>query len=202
MASVSPAEQRRLRHRADARRVILDATEAIMVEDGYDGFSMRRLVARCGYTAPTIYHHFGDKLGLIDALLEERLARLARLLRRAPVGPDPLENLRTLCRVFVRWGLRHPDHYRVLMSPRDADLAPPRGAEEVQQLLEAPLVELAAAGRLALPDVEAAGQVLWAVVHGIISLRTNRPDYKWVRGFEDLTLDALIAGLAPAEIRR
>jgi AcrR family transcriptional regulator len=181
--------------------VILDATEAIMVEDGYDGFSMRRLVARCGYTAPTIYHHFGDKLGLIDALLEERLARLARLLRRAPVAADPLENLRTRSRVFLRWGLRQADHYRVLMSRRDGDLALLRGAEEVRLLIEAPLVELAGAGRLAPPDVEAAGQVLWAVLHGIISLRTSRPDYPWVRGFEDQTLDAAIRGLAPAEGR-
>jgi AcrR family transcriptional regulator len=202
VTSVSPAEQRRLRHRADARRVILDATEAIMVEDGYDGFSMRRLVARCGYTAPTIYHHFGDKLGLIDALLEERLARLVRLLRRVPVGGDPVENLRRVCQAFVRWGLRHPHHYRVLMSRRDADLAPPRGTDEVRSLLEAPLVELAGAGQLVVSDQEAAGQVLWAVLHGIISLETSRPDYAWVRSFEDLTLDAIIRGLVPAEARR
>jgi AcrR family transcriptional regulator len=195
MASISPAEQRRHRHRADARRVILDATEAIMVEDGYDGFSVRRLVARCGYTAPTIYHHFGDKRGLIDALLEERLARLVRLLRRVPVDVDPVENLRTLCRVFVRWGLRHPHHYQVLMSRRDGELPPVRGTEEVQSLIEAPLTELADGGRLDPPDVEAAGQVLWAVLHGVMSLRTSRPDYAWVRSFEGLTVDAVLRGL-------
>ena len=55
----TPAERRRLRQRTDAQRAILDATEALLVEDGYEQFSMRRLVERCGYTAPTIYRYFG-----------------------------------------------------------------------------------------------------------------------------------------------
>ena len=121
MASISPAEQRRIRHRADARRVILDATEAIMVEDGYDGFSVRRLVARCGYTAPTIYHHFGDKQGLIDALIEERLARLVRLLKRVPVVSDPVEKLRTLGRAFVHGRAKPRIRERRFRSAGDLD---------------------------------------------------------------------------------
>ena len=54
--------------RSQARRAILDATQSLLVEGGYEAFSMRRLAERCGYTAPTIYHHFGDKPGLIGAL--------------------------------------------------------------------------------------------------------------------------------------
>ena len=73
----SPAfEQRRSEQRAQVRRSILDATEALLLEEGEERFSIRRLVERCGYTAPTIYHHFGDKTGLIDALLDERFDRL------------------------------------------------------------------------------------------------------------------------------
>jgi len=67
----SPAfEQRRSAQRAQVRRAVLDATESLLLEAGEEQFSIRRLVERCGYTAPTIYHHFGDKKGLIDALLD------------------------------------------------------------------------------------------------------------------------------------
>src|SRR3990172_1431902 len=40
----SPAELRRHRQREEARRAILDATEALLLEAGSDGFSMRRPV--------------------------------------------------------------------------------------------------------------------------------------------------------------
>ena len=71
------AQQRRLQYREDARRAILDAAEELLVEGGLEGFSMRRLADRCGYTAPTIYHYFRDKPGLIASVLEA-LAPAAR----------------------------------------------------------------------------------------------------------------------------
>ncbi len=67
LAEISPAIRRRTRQREEARRAILDATEELLLEVGYDDFSMRRLVERCGYAAPSIYHYFGDKDGLIGA---------------------------------------------------------------------------------------------------------------------------------------
>ena len=67
-----PAKERRERHRAEARRSILDAAEALLIEDGLETFSIRRLAQRSGYSAPTLYHHFRDKDGLFDALLQER----------------------------------------------------------------------------------------------------------------------------------
>ena len=51
------AEDRRRRNRQQARRAILEATEALMLEGGSDDFSIRRVATRCGYSAPTIYHY-------------------------------------------------------------------------------------------------------------------------------------------------
>jgi AcrR family transcriptional regulator len=91
---LQPAVLRRTRQREEARRAILDATEAILVEDGIELFSIRKLATRCGYTAPTIYHYFRDKDGLIDALLEERFSRLLQRVRRVSVGGDHVANMR------------------------------------------------------------------------------------------------------------
>ena len=41
-------EQRREAQRDSARRAILEATAGLLLEDGYDAFSIRRLVERCG----------------------------------------------------------------------------------------------------------------------------------------------------------
>lgn len=194
MRSLQPAERRRLRSRADVRRAILDATEALLVEGGLEAFSMRRLAERCGYTAPTIYNHFGDKQALIDELVEERCRVLLRSLERVPVGPDAFANLRAMGLAFVRFGLRYRTFYRLLSLPLDEERTPPPSAEAARALLQSPLVELEAQGRVPA-GVEAAGQALWAYLHGHILLRTSRPDYPWERGVLEIGLDALLNGL-------
>lgn len=201
MSVMQPAERRRLQSRADARRAILDATEALLVEDGYEAFSMRRLADRCGYTAPTIYHHFGDKQHLLDELLDERCQGLVRTLRRAHQGEDPVENLRAFSAAFVRFGLRNPTHYALLSQPRDPGLPVPPAAEEARTLMEAPLHELGAAGRLGA-DQETVGQSLWAFLHGFILLRTTRTDLEWNKDGFDVGIDALLRGFVREEMLR
>lgn len=194
----STAEQRRSQQRAETRRAILDATEALLVEGGAEGFSIRRLAERCGYAAPTIYHHFGDKPGLVDALLEERFRRLVELAERVSRGREPLEDLRALGLAFVAFGLRNPTHYRLLSTTRrELESPEPAAAEEVRAILEAPWRTLAAAGRLRTRTPEGASQAFWSLLHGLISLQVSRPDHDWSPTLAEDAVDALLRGLVP-----
>jgi AcrR family transcriptional regulator len=194
MRSLQPAARRRLQSRAEAPRAILDATEELLLEGGLEAFSMRRLAERCGYTAPTIYHYFGDKQGLIDELVEERCRVLLRGLKRVPVGADAFENLRAMCLAFVRFGLRYPTFYRLIALPIDEERAPPPSAEAARVRLQSPLLKLAGEGRVPA-GVEPAGQAIWAYLHGHILLRTSRSDHPWQRDVLEIGLDALLSGL-------
>ena len=191
MRTLQPAERRRLQNRNEARRAILDATEALLVEDGAEAFSMRRLATRCGYTPPTIYHHFVDKQHLIDELLDERCRALVKSLKRAQSGEDPVEHLRSISAAFARWGLRNPTHYALLAQPRDADLPVPPAAEEARALMEGPLEKLATDGRLAA-DRETVGQAMWSFLHGFVLLRSSRTDVAWTPDVLEVGLGALI----------
>jgi AcrR family transcriptional regulator len=191
----TPSARRRRARRGDARRAILDATESLLLEDGFDAFSMRRLADRCGYTAPTIYHHFGDKQGLIDQLIDERVRRLLRRLRRAARQRDPEHRLRAQAEALVRFGLQNPTHYQLLTAPRPDDSPEPPSADELRACFEEPLHELEDQGRLCTRDLEEAKQVLWVLLHGIIAMRTSRPDYPWSRTMLQTSLDAMLRGL-------
>lgn len=195
----TPAERRRRELREDARRSILDAAEALLLEDGYERFSMRRLAHRCGYTAPTLYHYFGDKRRLIDAVLEDGFRRILDRLRLVPGSGDPAESVRAQLDAFVRFSLENPTHYRLLSLPRPADAPPPPSEQAAREQLESPLAALLREGRLRASSVEQAVQCLWVVLHGVISLRTTRPDAQWTDKLESFALDTLLRGLvAPA----
>jgi AcrR family transcriptional regulator len=188
-------EARRERQRQEARRTILDATEALLVEAGGDAFSIRGLAQRCGYSAPTIYHYFGDKDGLIDALLEERFARLLDALEGVGRSADPADNLRQMSLAFMRFGHENPTFYRLISTlSRKGETRTPPAVEMARRLMEQPIRQLDAAGRLELP-METAGQVLWALTHGLTSLRSLRPEHDWARDLESHALDVLLRGV-------
>jgi len=193
------AEARRLRRQREAQRAILDAAGSILVEDGYEHFTMRKLANRCGYTAPTIYSHFGDKTGLIDAVLEEVFLELVALLEQVQQASDPLDRMRAQFSAFLDFALRNPTHYRLLTTPRDEESEPPPSGERARELIEEPLQALAEAGRLRVDDTASVQQSFWALLHGLISLQTNRPDYEWSESLLETSLEAMIDGLVRGE---
>jgi len=187
------AQERRDRNRADAQRTILDAARDLMAEGGLEALSMRRLADRCGYTAPTLYHYFPDKTGLIDALVDDWLATLVLEMRAVRPSADPIATTRALASVFVNLGIRNPSHYQLLVS-RPEDTPDPPSLEEAQQIFDGPLHSLVADDLIADADGERLRQGLWCLLHGFILLQTTRPTEEWVPGLLDHAVDALLRG--------
>lgn len=188
------ARKGRPRYRADARRAILDEAEALLIEEGREAFSMRRLAERCGCSAPTLYHYFRDKPGLIGELLEERLSALAGELRAVAPSPDPVATFSALAAAFAGFGVRNPGHYQLLVAASADDAPDPPSSEEVRRLFGEPLEALVGRGDLAAGDLETLRQGLWCLVHGFVLLQTTRPDDDWVPELLDLSLQAMIRG--------
>ncbi len=184
--------------RSSAPDKILRATEALLLEGGVDGISIRKLSDRCGYSAPTIYHHFGDKQGLLDALLEARFRELLERMRARPRGADPARHLREMADEFVGFVLEFPSHYQLLMVPREREQPVP-SLEAAQALVEEDLAELRRRGWLATRDLDAAFDVLWAVLHGVITLQLGLRTGEAAADMKELALDMVESGLLMRE---
>ena len=59
----------------DTRSRILEATIAILESDGEAALRVDKVVKSAGFTKPVLYHHFGDREGLIAAAQAERFRR-------------------------------------------------------------------------------------------------------------------------------
>jgi len=135
-ATPSPTSRRSRHERGgDSRAAILAAAEAVLLAEGIEGVSIRKVAERCGYTAPTIYHHFGDKKGLIDTLLEERFQKVLAIMQEIERGPDVAVYLRERGRAFMAFALENPDHYRLLSVPRSAEQVVP-SAQRARDLVK------------------------------------------------------------------
>jgi len=192
---------RRQQHRDEARRIILDAAAELTSESSFSGFSVRALVDRCGYSAPTIYHYFGDKHGLLDALVEDSLETLVRDMREVPISVDPIETLRALTLCFGNWGLENPTYYHLLTQPRAVDAKPLEPGEVSAGMLSEPLAQLVEQGRINESETDLLRQSLWACLHGLISLPAIRPDLDWEKDLLVTSVDRILRGwLSPSSI--
>ncbi len=196
---VSPPSRRAERRPVESRRAILDATESLLLEVGADRLSIRGVSRACGFQAPTIYHHFGDKQGLIDELLEERFRDLLPVFESVPRRLDAVAYLHELARVYVGMRDTHRDLYRLLTLPRPDDAAEPPSAARIRDMFSEALEQLARQGRLKADDIQAALQTVWAMMHGLVSLSISRPDYEWNDAVIDTALGALVRGLFAEE---
>ena len=62
----------------DTASRILDAAEALFMEHGFDGTSMRMITGQAGVNLAAINYHFGSKEGLFQGVFRRRLTDLNR----------------------------------------------------------------------------------------------------------------------------
>ena len=198
-AHPGPAE-RRERQRQEARRTILDATEALMLEKHGSDFSIRALGKRAGYSAPTVYHYFGDKDGLIEALLEERVSRLADQLESIEPTGDAQADLRAMLLAYHDFSAEHPTFTRLMWTlSRKGESRMPPAMDRVRSAIERATERFGDSGRLGGFDADSAGRVLWALAYGLVSLQISQPDFPSDDQLAARALDALFLGMAELE---
>jgi AcrR family transcriptional regulator len=87
------AQQRRPRAATlEKRERLLDATEEIMLTDGYAAVSSRSVATAVGIQAPLVHYHFPSLDDLFVAVLQRRAGRNVERMAEAMAAPEPLRS--------------------------------------------------------------------------------------------------------------
>lgn len=164
----------------DLRRAILDQTRHLLVEEGYNNLSMRKIARAVGCSATSIYLHFENKDALFHGLIDEGFARLNEAFQHvADAHTDAVERLETLSRRYVEFGLDNPEYYEIMFMLHAERMArypaeKYRRARRNLQVFTETLREGAESGQLDVEDPAVAASVLWAALHGAVGLLLAR----------------------------
>ena len=110
--------ERRAREKSETRDKILDAARELFTSVGYEGVSMRKLAEKIEYSPTAIYAYFADKEDLFHQLCHEDFGRLAQVFQNAAMPADPVDRMREIGRVYIEFGMRYPNHYKLMfMTP-------------------------------------------------------------------------------------
>jgi AcrR family transcriptional regulator len=179
--------------REATRTRILEAAAELAARGGREALTTRSVAAAAGVQAPTIYRLFGDKDGLVNAVvLRGFRTYLEQKALRAP-GPDPVEDLRTGWDLHVEFGLTNPALYVLMYGSPDPDRTPPVIAASRQFLAEH-VARVAAAGRLRVPEHLAAELIHAAGSGTVLALLATAEDQRDPR-LSELAREAVIAAL-------
>ena len=168
--------ERRAREKEALRTRILDATSKLILEEGFENLSIRRIAERIEYSPATIYLYFKDKAELVAAICEEAFGEMLETIGQACEStPDALEGLRRGLRAYIEFGIRHPSHYLIVFGmsglPDQQNSCEPNDLSmQTYAFLKRGLQACIEAGVIPPSDVETASRVTWMAIHGITTI--------------------------------
>ncbi|MEO8287657.1 MAG: TetR/AcrR family transcriptional regulator [Chloroflexota bacterium] len=181
-AVLSPQERRR-RNRDEMTVAILDASRAIMRQEGAAALNLNEVARRVGLRTPSLYTYFGSKSELYDALFLLGVQLYAERLHTVWAQPLSLwENFRAALETYMVFAHECPELYQLVFE------RPVPGFTPSEKSMEASLSLLAEANAKVDEAFRAEGVVppiplsqatdlMIALEHGLTSLHiANEPD--------------------------
>jgi len=153
------------------REVLIAAALTVIEREGSAQFSTREVLAIANVTAPTLYHHFGNADGLLNAAVEEAFKQFLAAKVEAEVATDPETALRNGWDDYVRFAADRPLIYAAMMARLFQGVEIP-AARQAFALVAEQISALATSGSLRLPKDEAA-QLAWASVNSAAMLHVT-----------------------------
>lgn len=177
----------------DMRTRMLDAAEELLDASPDRDIATRAVCDAVGVGAPVLYRLFGDKNGLLSALVDYGFDRYLATKRAAAPSADPVVDLRNGWDTHVEFATAHPAVYRLMFSPGFATV--PSAAQEAMRLLREVLDRCAAAGLLRV-DPDAAAQMIMSANIGValnlVTQPENYPDPQLSRRVRDAVHAAVL----------
>ncbi|MDF2824270.1 MAG: TetR family transcriptional regulator [Mycobacterium sp.] len=184
-----PARRRNARGEgARLRADLLAGAQRILERTGNeDDVSLRAVAREVGVSAPSIYAHFPDSGAMVDALVAEAFQEFTTLLAQAHAQAPPEQRLLAICRAYITFGTDHPERYLTLFGRRRTTqprhpFADSKGADAFTILSDTIAESFGVTPELAVHDAT----LLWAGLHGYVTLRAGSPGFPWFGSDDDI----------------
>lgn len=159
----------------DMRATILEKASELLSQSTTGDISTRAVCDAASTSQPVLYRLFGDKEGLLSAVVDHVWDQYLSMKRAAGKSEDPLDDLYSGWDSHVAFALDHPHAYRLLFGTSLS--VPAEAGREAMRLLQDNLNRLAVQGRLMVSPEEAARIVMAANTGIALSLLLRGQQY-------------------------
>lgn len=184
------------------RDALIEAARALFAERGYAEVGTEEIVRAAGVTRGALYHHFGGKRDLFEAVYERVESELAQRIAAGALdseAPSPLEAMRAGAEMFLQ-AATEPEAQQIALLDGPSVLGWDRwreiAAEHGLGLIEATLQAAIEAGAIREQPVRPLAHVLMGALDEAAMLVARAEDPERMRVEVGRTLDSLLAALS------
>ncbi|WP_238882050.1 TetR/AcrR family transcriptional regulator [Clostridium sp. YIM B02551] len=170
--------ERRENEKETIKNKIIDAAKEILVEEGFEKLSIRKIANKIEYSPGIIYHYFKDKGEIISVMVGEGYKRILETISKVPLDREnPEKTLEEGLRLYIDLMLKSPEEFKIILMSNIEEVKDKvnileRGISKERKSLQGlcNLVNLGMeTGNFKPMDVELTAQILWTATHGLIS---------------------------------
>jgi AcrR family transcriptional regulator len=189
--------------RSEATRdALIEAARVLFAERGYADVGTEEIVRAAGVTRGALYHHFGGKRDLFEAVYERVESELAQRIAAGALGAgaaSPLEAMQAGAEMFLQ-AATEPEAQQIALLDGPSVLGWDRwreiAAEHGLGLIEATLQAAVEAGAIPSQPIRPLAHVLMGALDEAAMLVARAEDPEGMRAEVSRTLDSLLAALS------
>ena len=161
-------------HHGDLRAALLAAVGELIREGGIGAVSLRAAARRAGVSHAAPAHHFGDKLGMLNAFTIEGFTEFGSQMEAARVAATtPFEAMNAIGRIYLEFAVAEPAWFDVMFRSELHDKDDPQVREAAFAafgVLTRSVGDLVATGEVGDVDPQVLAIAAWSRVHGMATL--------------------------------
>jgi len=171
--------ERKDREKQEMIDLILKEAMKLIIEEGYDNITMRKIADKIEYSPTTIYLYFKDKSEIHYSLINMAFDKFYEAQLSVQNIKDSKERLLAHGIAYVKFAMDNPGYYDlmfIIKEPKESMTCPDdwKSSTRTYDLLKSNIKQCMEDGYIEETDIEVAAFSLWTLVHGIASLMIKR----------------------------
>ena len=189
--------ERRKRQKEEMRHAILEAAWQLVLRDGWQALSIRKIAEAIEYSVPVIYDHFANKEAILLELTKQGFQKLnSELVEAKEEANSPEEQIEAMAYAYWRFAFENEAYYQVMYGlgiPSCETVNQIRELGTFSELILQPVRNLISRSKNTETDPYLKLHTFWSMLHGLISINMMGGGVK-KEGLNKMVLQDFISG--------
>jgi len=174
--------ERKIRHKEEVRSGILAAAWNMVITEGWQSLSIRKIADAIEYSIPVIYNHFENKEAILLEFSKEGFQKLAVVLSDAKnAHTKPSIQLSAMADAYWDFAFENKEYYQLMFGlgiPACEMVNQITEMKEMTSILISTIKEALAVAQNEEADSFLKFHTYWSILHGLVSIQMIDKDGK------------------------
>ena len=167
--------ERRLRQKVEVKTSILQAAWQLVLEEGWQALSIRKIADAIEYSAPVIYSHFENKDAILLEFIKEGFRQLTEeIIRQRDSQPEASQQLEAIAQGYWSFAFEHKEYYQLMFGlgiPACETVNQVTEMKEFSDVLISVIQEAISNSNQPQVDAFLKFHTYWSILHGLVSIQ-------------------------------